>query len=480
MSGFSGGGGSVSATVAWDPSVTGHACAQLQEARARTLDAASALAAAPDLRVVAVPGVHAADLARCGAWLDDCTAQVRALAADLELLRSLAELAGRSYEWASDAVRTVIEEVAGSVAYALGTAVRASVIAVAPWVVGIALVAVPVAAKLVLTNPHLLQRVLHTSSWVGRFLEDTSAIWARVGEALMANPAFTAALALALESSDEALAGLLGIPAPLAAAVERTVGDDEIMGLLALGGAGLAGAASGGGRVEAAFRRPIPPLDAPLADEHDAMRVILEQDEQVTIHTFRMEDGSVRHQVFVRGTQTILPSGASGLDMRANLENAGAVGADLEGSDAAVAEAMRAAGIQPGEPVDLFGFSQGAGAVANVAASGEFAVETAMLIGGPVASAEIGPEVAVLSVAHHGDIVPPLDGWGDAPSVHTTMLTSAGGQGTGPLARHAGLEYLASLERLDDFVADAYRARLSAATAGGVGIAGTSVHLRRR
>src|SRR5690606_731167 len=112
-------------------------------------------------------------------------------------------------------------------------------------------------------------------------------------------------------------------------------------------------------------------------------------------------------------------------------------------------------------------------------ASGQFSVESALLVGGPVGSAEIPPQVAVLSIAHAGDVVPALDGWADGDGVHTTVVESSGGHGTGPLARHAGEEYLDTLEGIEDFGVDTWTARVASQTAGGEPVSAVSVHLRR-
>ncbi len=487
MSGFAGGGGAFGVKPsAWDPTVTGIACARLRDAGGRGRDAEHALRLAPDLRVAPAPGVDAALLRMCADELAVRQSAARGLVDELERLHDDTMLAGRAYEWASDAVRHLIEEVAGSVAYALGTAVRGAIFAAAPWAVAIGLVAVPLAARLLLMHPQLLSRITAQAQARGvsvdAFLQQTSGFWDRTGEALMANPVFASALALAVESSDEALAGLIGIPAPLAARFESTVGGDEVLGLMAATAAGGAGLL-GGGRVQAVFSRPVAALDAPVTDGAQAMRIIGEQDEQVTIHEFRLADGSTRFQVFVRGTEL---EGASGLDMEANLENAaslegaGPLAGRLLGSDAAVAEAMREAGIGPGDAVDLFGHSQGAAAVANVAATGEFDVQTVLMVGGPVAATDLPPGVTALSVAHEGDWVPALDGWADDGGMPTVTVESAGGHGAGAMARHSGEEYVATLEQHDGFVYDAYRERLGAGTAGAVGVAGVGVQLRRR
>jgi len=204
------------------------------------------------------------------------------------------------------------------------------------------------------------------------------------------------------------------------------------------------------------------------------MRVIRDQPGQVSIHEHRMPDGSRRFQVFVDGTQDV------GLDDLANVENAASTPGALLGSDRAVVEAMEAAGIGPDDPVDVFGYSQGAGAVANVAASGRFNVETALLVAGPVATAELPPGVAVLSVAHEGDLVAASDGIADGAGPTTILLESAGGHGSGALARHSRAEYLTTLKTTDDFVVAHWQQHLAEATAGGRGVAAHDVALERR
>jgi pimeloyl-ACP methyl ester carboxylesterase len=211
------------------------------------------------------------------------------------------------------------------------------------------------------------------------------------------------------------------------------------------------------------------------------MRVILAQQAQVSIQEHRMPDGSRRYQVFVRGTESWLPDPSTGLDGLANVENAGSTPGVLLGSDAALAEAMEAAGIRADDPVDLFGYSQGAAAAANVAASERFRIETAMLVGGPVAGAELPPGIAVLSVAHRGDPTPAADGIGDGDGPTTVTLASAGGHGTGFAARHSAEEYAETLARApgEDFYVASFADRLRAATAGGEGVAAWDVGLRR-
>lgn len=484
-----------SAPVAWDSTVTGVACARLREAEWRVRGAALALRSAPDLRLSAAPGVSVAALRSCAAELELRLDAAEALVVDLERLHDDTMLAGRAYELASDAVLRAVEELAGGAAYAAGVGARALVGAAFGAALGtvglwgpalaagvggallVGLVAVPLAARLAALHPAQAAAVTALAERAGRavdpFLAQASAFWDRAGESLLANPAFVTALALAVESSDEALAGFLGVPVGTARAIESTVGQDELLAGL-VGGAVIATRVGGGVRpVRVAALTPSTPPRAPVSTPAAAMRVIRDQPGQVSIHEHRMPDGSRRFQVFVDGTQDV------GLDDLANVENAASTPRALLGSDRAVVEAMEAAGIGPDDPVDVFGYSQGAGAVANVAASGRFRVETALLVAGPVATAELPPGVAVLSVAHEGDLVAASDGIADGAGPTTVLLESAGGHGAGALARHSRAEYLTTLKTTDDFVVAHWQQHLGEATAGGRGVAAHDVALER-
>ncbi len=506
--GRTGGGGSIGgqgfrtppkAAVAWDQTVTGIACARLRDAGWLARRAVVALRAAPTLRLELAPGVDVAGMRACTAELDARIAAATALADELERLHDDTMLAGRAYELASDAVLGLVEELAGAAAHALGAAAPAlavgAAVGVAGWsplivlgagaAVSVGLVTVPLAARLAVTHPQHVASLLGHAHAAGVPLEQLMAqvasFWDCAGERLVATPGFVPALAVALESTDEVLAGLLGVPVPVAAQLEAAIGQDELFAALAAG-AGLGVRVGAGLRpVRAAVVRTAPPPARPVSSPAHAMRVIVGQDDDITIHEHRMPGGGRRFQVFVRGTERWLPDASTGFDGPANLENAGSTPGRLRGSDAALAQAMQAAGIGADDPVDLFGYSQGAAAAANVAATGRFRVETAMLVGGPVAATELPVGIAVLAVAHEGDPVAALGGLGDGRGPTTVTLESAGGHGTGVAARHAGEEYVESLAGApaDDFVVAGFAERLRAATGGGEGVAGWSVAVRR-
>lgn len=497
IGGATAGFGAKSSVAAWDGTVTGVACARLRDASWLARRAVLALRAAPTLGLTAVSGVDVAGLGACAAEIDARIVAISALVAELDRLHDDTMLAGRAYELASDAVLGLVEEVAGTAAHALGAAAPALLMAAAgaaaPWTaalllgagaaLSVGLVVVPLAARLAATHPHHVAAVVAHARAAGvpldRFMAQAAGFWDRAGEALLATPGFVPALAIAVESTDEALAGLLRIPAPVAAQLEATIGDDELFAALAAGiGLGVR-AGAGLQPVRATAVRAAPLRPRPVTSPGEAMRVILAQDEQITIHEHRMPDGGRRFQVFVRGTQAWLPDDSTGLDGLANVENAGSTPRALLGSDAALAQAMESAGIGADDPVDLFAYSQGAAAAANVAASERFRVETALLVAGPVAGTELPRDVAVLSVAHEGDPAAAMDGIGDGDGPTTVLLESAGGHGTGFGARHSGEEYSESLSRPPDFYVSSYAERLREANAGATGVAGWSVEVRR-
>lgn len=77
----------------------------------------------------------------------------------------------------------------------------------------------------------------------------------------------------------------------------------------------------------------------------------------------------------------------------------------------AVIQAMHDAGIGPNDPVLLSGWSQGGILAAKMAADPDlpFSIDAVFAAGAPIDHFEIPNHVAVVSVQHHGDIVPMLD-----------------------------------------------------------------------
>lgn len=507
--------------TAWDPTVTGAACARLRLAAARLDEGARALAAAPDLRVPAAAGASGPVLAACADELLAREAALRAAARRLEDIAGTTEVAGRLYETASDAVLLAVEQLAGGAAWALGAALGAGSRAVAAVALveatKVGLLLLPAAALLVRMRPELLGQLLALApagaaaaqATVDRAVALAGAAVGRLASALppgpgggaLATPEAVLAARLLVESAPALAAGLLGVPLPAVRATEQQLGEDELLALLA-GGAALAGrGALGVGAVRPELRpRSTAEPPRPVTTAGEAMAVIRAQEDQVVVHELRMPDGSRHFQVFIDGTQDFGLSPETGLDGLANVEHGAGDLAPDSGSAAAVAEALRQAGVGEGDTVDLWGYSQGGHAAAIVAASQEFDVRSVVTIGSPVDGVDVPAGVAAIAIAHEGDFVPAAQGIADDPSalgmlwdvahgrdpsatraIETVALAPAERIGEGLWGRHDGDEYLATLPGAEERSVQLWHhhERMEARLEGAVGVATTSVRLRR-
>ncbi|WP_337062039.1 hypothetical protein [Kineococcus sp. G2] len=172
-------------------------------------------------------------------------------------------------------------------------------------------------------------------------------------------------------------------------------------------------------------------------------------------------DGRRAWIVEVPGTQdwTPLPSaGGTPMDLTTNLR---AVAGEPTATAAAVAEAMRRAGVGAGEPVMLAGHSQGGLTAASLAADEAFRarylVTHVVTAGSPVDGIEVPAEVRVLSLEHTGDVVPALDGRAAQASAWRTVVRRDVGEdpdfaadvARDPLTSHGWRTYLDTAALVD-------------------------------
>lgn len=150
----------------------------------------------------------------------------------------------------------------------------------------------------------------------------------------------------------------------------------------------------------------------PVRGEH-VLRRMEESARYGEIEILRHDNARGRSwSVLVRGTKSWNPFTGNPHDLLSNLQEVGGVGSDQRQT---VAAAMTMAGIEPGEPVELVGHSQGGAVVANLVADPDFVeqfnVKTVLTAGAP--SGGVGPpakDVRILSLENLNDIVPALDG----------------------------------------------------------------------
>ena len=136
------------------------------------------------------------------------------------------------------------------------------------------------------------------------------------------------------------------------------------------------------------------------------------------------EDGTQTRSwtVDIRGTQSFDIGQTGPQDMTTNLQGVGGMPSDQL---AAIQEAMKDAGIAPGEAVEFAGHSQGGIMAAQLAVDPDvrsrYNVVSVVTAGSPTAT--IAPtDVPVLSYENSGDIVPGLDGYATQGDNVTTVM----------------------------------------------------------
>lgn len=247
------------------------------------------------------------------------------------------------------------------------------------------------------------------------------------------------------------LAGVLGAPA------------------LALGGRQasiLAGALYEDGRPQV---RPRPDLSVPAGgvpprSVADAIRHLSEVAElspdpdspaNGTIEVQTLDPGSdrVRHVVYVAGTDDIatLPW-TQDEDVRDLGTDLHSMNGDLTAYQRGILEAMRDAGVRPGEPVLLVGHSLGGMEAAALAGRGtEFTITDVVTAGSPTAQVSGYPDgVQVLSLEQRGDVVPLTDGADNPDTVAQTTVTFDSGVPAESIEqRHGYAQYVAGAIAVD-------------------------------
>ena len=161
----------------------------------------------------------------------------------------------------------------------------------------------------------------------------------------------------------------------------------------------------------------IPGSEAAPADLAALVQHLAQVDAQpsgtVEVQTIRAADGSVRHVVYLPGTDDLTTTPWS---QDADVRDLGTNFLLVSGQDNAyqqgILDAMQQAGVRPGEPVALVGHSQGGMEAAAILAQGSpYAVTHVVTAGAPTAHLDgFPPGSHVLSLENRGDVVPLLDG----------------------------------------------------------------------
>lgn len=297
---------------------------------------------------------------------------------------------------------------------------------------------------------------------------------------LYTNPLAAGAIRLLVSSVDEAEAGAVGLPLPVA----RALSDSAVVGVPTsafgvLVGAGMFGAMRDGWPVAvrqvSSTGAALHPAEAPLggartaggtltrgapvssptgvADLFDRVPSPSDDRPQVRIDRFGGDDDP-SWAVYIGGTASWdLTAGEQPWDLTSDVE---AVAGRPSGSYDAVVQALQAAGVEAGDPVIAVGHSQGGVLAAQLASDDRFSVTGIVTAGAPIASADVPASVAVLQVEHSDDVVPSLAGVSAADSspehllLRREFLSGANDDATGFVPAHDLAGYRQTAGLIDD------------------------------
>lgn len=122
---------------------------------------------------------------------------------------------------------------------------------------------------------------------------------------------------------------------------------------------------------------------------------------QVRVEQYTMADGTRRFVAYVKGTRSVAFGGAEPWDMRSNQQ---LYAGEKSASYQATADAIAAAGAEPGDRVDLVAYSQGGMIASHVAMESEFDVGVLITAGSPT-EPSLDDDQLLIQLRHTDDVV---------------------------------------------------------------------------
>jgi pimeloyl-ACP methyl ester carboxylesterase len=171
----------------------------------------------------------------------------------------------------------------------------------------------------------------------------------------------------------------------------------------------------------------------------------------IEIQTLRVRDGSLRHVVYLPGTDDLTTTPLSqDADVRDLATNLRLLSGEPTTYAAGIERAMREAGVRPDDPVLLVGHSQGGMEAAGLLARGSpFRVTDVVTAGSPIAQVGDYPVGShVLSLENRGDVVPALDG-ADNPDAAEHVTVQFDDHETSIAGNHALIHYIRGAAAVD-------------------------------
>ncbi|CAN5139577.1 hypothetical protein BH11ACT2_BH11ACT2_06300 [soil metagenome] len=206
---------------------------------------------------------------------------------------------------------------------------------------------------------------------------------------------------------------------------------------------------------------------------------------QIRIDKFVDASGKRSFEVYLSGTQSFSTSRTSSpFDFTGDVNG---LAGKPNGALAAVEKAMRAAGVERDDPVNITGHSEGGLVAHEVAATGRWNVAVALEAGPPAAHTAIPEGTTEVVLAHNEDVVTALGGSRDddtAIVVHTTAFpdgTVPTGESTPPAHNTQRYEQTAHLldEAASTVITDA-KEKMNASERGASGTMTTTLYKAER
>lgn len=134
---------------------------------------------------------------------------------------------------------------------------------------------------------------------------------------------------------------------------------------------------------------------------------------QVAVEKYTMPDGATRYVTYVKGTQNSVPWESGGddpWDMKSNVE---LYQGQRSASYQATVDALAAAGAEPGDRVDIVGYSQGGMIAAHLAMESDYDVALQLTAGSPQ-EPSLDDGQTLIQLSHSDDVVAKLAAGGSA------------------------------------------------------------------
>jgi hypothetical protein len=145
----------------------------------------------------------------------------------------------------------------------------------------------------------------------------------------------------------------------------------------------------------------------------------------IRIETYRLANGDTHAEVFIAGTHDWgVGSGSTPFDLESNFK---LVAGQTALSVVATTQALRQAGVKPGDSVTFVGHSQGGAVAATLAESGVYKTAGLVTAGSPMGALPLRGDYPAVVIEHTNDIVPRLGG--HRLTTQATVVTRDSGHG---------------------------------------------------